>query len=568
MGRQQAQAVSSLKEALTRRFGETARDVVETHVELRLGGRKGQIERQDLDEIEKSVLVSLRQQRGSSKKGSPLSRSQPLLTGGSQDQMGAFAPTSSKVAPPKLPIGASNPGTLMRAASSGGLSSAAKTKQYVPQPPYGTLVTGGGNEFAQESARSRVHVNPRYPVQKKALSKPTDHWDLIVAFDHAKHKQAEKDWQLKGNHARMAKFKKVLDDQMGEISADYEGAGKRRADERAQMLAQVEENKRIHQAEEDHEQRKKDEQGRINTIMLGAIAKAKQHEKDRAQREQDDMTKWLQTEKENAEEQERKNKIEYARKCARAQEELAQVRADREERRRLDDENEQRLMKLRDQIADENEAKKQKALKDKKDRLDSIEKTMGAAIGDRDAKAAADLEAKIKRVTAEADRLAKEDSQRRRDTFDRKMKDCVTTWDKQMAERAKDDVLTKEEDAKQLDIFKKQLDDGLAADAAKEEKRRLAREEQDKHLISKIRTNAGIHPQHVVNTPRNKKTELGYNAAIFDQMRREGFRPDAVDHLMADPGKDYHPEGKLLHHGSVPRYTGEIHPLELAQPDV
>merc|ERR1711920_674350 len=102
---------------------------------------------------------------------------------------------------------------------------------------------------------------------------------------------------------------------------------------------------------------------------------------------------------------------------------------------------------------------------------------MGAG---RDAKEAAELEAKIKRVQEEADRLAKEDAQRRRDTHDRKVKDCIATWDKQMAERAKDDALTKDEDARQLEIFKKQLDDGIRADKEKEEKRRKAREDQDK----------------------------------------------------------------------------------------
>merc|ERR1711920_91420 len=392
--------------------------------------------------------------------------------------------------------------------------------------------------------------------------------DLIVAFDHAKHKQEEAAWQRSGYHARQMKFKKVLDDQMGEIGNDYEDAKKRRAEERAQMLAQVEENKRIHEAELAEEKRKKDEQGRINTTMLGAIEKYRQHEKERKQREQDDMTRWLQAEKDAQEEQERQNKIEYARKCAKAQEELAQYRADREERRRLDDENEQRLMKLRDQIADENEAKKQKALQDRKDHIAKVESTVGAAIAGRDAKEAAELEAKIKRVQEEADRLAKEDAKRRRETHDRKVKDCIATWDKQMAERAKDDALTKEEDARQLQIFKKQLDDGVRADKEKEEKRRKAREDQDKALIDKIRTNAGIHPQHVVMTPRNKKTELGYNVQIFEQMRIEGFMPDAVDNLLANPGKDHHPEGKLLHHPTVPRYTDEIHPLELAQPDV
>merc|ERR1712190_241997 len=392
--------------------------------------------------------------------------------------------------------------------------------------------------------------------------------DLIVAFDHAKHKQEEAAWQRRGNHARQMKFKKVLDDQMGEIGNDYEDAKKRRAEERAQMLAQMDENKRIHEAELAEEKRKKDEQGRINTTMLGAIEKYRQHERERKQKAQDDMTAWLKAEKEAQEEQERQNRIEYARKCAQAQEELAQYRADREERRRLDDENEQRLMKLRDQIADENEAKKQKALQDRKDHIAKVESTVGAAIAGRDAKEAAELEAKIKRVQEEADRLSKEDAERRRTTHAKKVQNCKETWDKQLVERDKINEIKREEDAKQLAIFKKQLEDGLRADREKEEKRRKDRENQDKALIEKIRISNSTHPQHVVMTPRNRQNELGYNAEIFDQMKREGFRPQAIENLMSNPGKDYHPDGKLTAFPTVPRYTGEIHPLELAAPDV
>jgi len=69
-------------------------------------------------------------------------------------------------------------------------------------------------------------------------------------------------------------------------------------------------------------------------------------------------------------------------------------------------------------------------------------------------------------------------------------------------------------------------------------------------------------------TPRNRKTELGYNRAIFEQMKSEGFMTDAIDMLMAKPGKDHHPEGKLTAFPTIPRYTGEIHPIELEQPDV
>merc|ERR1712151_1276755 len=192
------------------------------------------------------------------------------------------------------------------------------------------------------------------------------------------------------------------------------------------------------------ERRKKDEQGRINTDMLGKIEQYKQEEKNRKQRAQDDMTRWLQAEKDRKEEEERQNRIIYARKCEQAQKELEENRQLRAERKRLDDENELRLAALRNQIQDEQEAAKQKALQDRKDHIDRVSNTVGAAIAGRDAKEAADLEAKIKRVQGEADRLSKEDAERRRTTHAKKVQNCKETWDKQLVERDKINEIKRE----------------------------------------------------------------------------------------------------------------------------
>merc|ERR1712048_986726 len=134
-------------------------------------------------------------------------------------------------------------------------------------------------------------------------------------------------------NAKQVKFKKTLDDQMGEIRANCDDGKRRREQERLNMLAQIEENKRITQAEHDEERRKKDEQGKINTHMLGKIEQYKQEEKDRKQRAQDDMTRWLRAEKDRKEEEERQNRIIYARKCEQAQKELEENRQERAERK-------------------------------------------------------------------------------------------------------------------------------------------------------------------------------------------------------------------------------------------
>merc|ERR1711981_1263647 len=139
----------------------------------------------------------------------------------------------------------------------------------------------------------------------------------------------------------------------------------------------------------------------------------------------------------------------------------------------------------------------------------------------------------------------------------------------QAEEKRRREAADKLDGEDQLEKFKQQVEDMNREERDKEEKRRKAREDQDVNLIAKIRINAGIHSQHVMMTPRNRKTELGYNKAIFEQMTKEGFMVDRVQQMLSHPEqRDHHPEGKLTAFPTIPRYTGEIHPIELEQPDV
>lgn len=574
-----------LKDALTRQFGEKARGTVESMVDAHLGGSKGQIGRQDIDTIEASILSSMRTNRGSiktykntmSKSASlPMASSRSVSTQGLERRatVGAFPP-ATPVQIPKVPIGTSNPGGLVRAASDGKIERPALTTGPKLKPrrpaPYGESITGT-NTFVDESARSGVKMHggrgARYPVPIPPKLKPMDHWDLIVAFDSAKYRAEEEAIVVTGHYQDQRDFKKTLDDQMLEIreNQDNEAAGKE--EERLLMDAQIEENKKYKYEEEALHHRKKHEQGAINESMLGDIIKYRQRDADRKAKECEEMTRWLGTEKARREEEEKAQAIEYANKCAWAKQSLEAARLDREERKRADEENEKRLMKIRDQIADEQEAKKQKIIKDRKDKMDKIEATMGGAVAARDAKDASDLEAKIKRVQEESALRATVDARNRADTHERKVKDMMACRREQIAGKGRDEADQKIKDKITAEGYKKECADAEAAEKAKQERMRKAREEQDQVLIAKIRTNAGIHPQHVMMTPRNKTTELGYNKAIFEQMMKESFMEDAVTTLHAGPSTLHHPEGKLCPYPTIPRYTGEIHPIELEAPDV
>lgn len=569
--RQRNEAVSTLKDALTRQFGEQARGLVETHVDAHLGGSKGQIGRQHLDAIEKDIIGSMRQQRGSTRSTnlSKSSPSLPLASGrsGASNREGVFPPaTPAQAAPLKLPLGSSNPGTIARSASTGVLTTAPKIKPRKPAP-YGLSITGG-SEFVDESARSGVKLQARYPVPLPPKLKPMDHWDLMVAFDSAKYRVEEEEMHKIGTHERKMAFKKTLDDQMTEIQGYLDNEARGKQEEADLMTAQIEENKKYHQEEMDIIHRKAFQQKTINESMLGEIQREREKKAARKANECEEVTRWLESEKRQRDEDERLKQIEYHRKCEKAKKDLEETRAERAERHRLDQENEKRLMKIRDQIADEQEAAKQKALQDRKDHIAKIAATMGADVAKRDAQDAADLEARIKRVQEESNRKAMEDARNKQERHNGLVREMVAMLDQQMDVKAKEGKDQKEDDIRQLAVFKKENDDANREEKEKQEKRRKARDEQDKELIHQIRINAGIHPQHVMMTPRNRKTELGYNKAIFEQMLREGFMTDHVESLRSKPQRDHHPEGKLCPMPTIPRYTGEIHPIELEQPDV
>merc|ERR1711865_1011448 len=171
-------------------------------------------------------------------------------------------------------------------------------------------------------------------------------------------------------------------------------------------------------------------------------------------------------------------------------------------------------------------------------------------------------------VQEESNRKATEDQRNKQDTHNRKVKEMVAVREKQMADRNYDDGQEAEESRKLLMRFKAEVEESKEEERQKTEKRRMARDGQDKELIHQIRINAGIHPQHVMMTPRNRKTELGYNKAIFDQMTKEVFMVDKVEEMRNKPQRDHHPDGKLCPFPTIPRYTAEIHPLEVDQPDV
>merc|ERR1711967_219271 len=100
------------------------------------------------------------------------------------------------------------------------------------------------------------------------------------------------------------------------------------------MGAQIIENKKYKQEEMDVIHRKRAAQQKINDSMLGTLGKYKKKEEDRKRKECEDMTAWLESEKQRRDEEERELKIEYARKCEAAKKNLKEHQEYKAEQKR------------------------------------------------------------------------------------------------------------------------------------------------------------------------------------------------------------------------------------------
>eukprot|EP00441_Pelagodinium_beii_P038185 CAMPEP_0197650822 /NCGR_PEP_ID=MMETSP1338-20131121/31173_1 /TAXON_ID=43686 ORGANISM="Pelagodinium beii, Strain RCC1491" /NCGR_SAMPLE_ID=MMETSP1338 /ASSEMBLY_ACC=CAM_ASM_000754 /LENGTH=569 /DNA_ID=CAMNT_0043225305 /DNA_START=32 /DNA_END=1741 /DNA_ORIENTATION=+ len=561
-------AVNSLKDTLVSRYGAEYKDIIEAQVEGRLSGRS-KLEREDLDAIESSVRAARKERRGLPGRSHALSRSAPdisSLNGASAPRLPLAhpqAPTEPRLRPSSS---GSKTGATQLARSVSALNTQSSTagssfnpKKVRRPAPYGTTIMIDDDA----SERSRVKVNPKFPVPLRPKVKPMDHWDLILAFDTLKHRQEDEDFRKAGKEAQIRKFKGVLDNQMEEFREMEAQAERARQQERQDMLDQVEENKRIAQAEHDAIEAQKDKMKAINGESLRSLERRRKAEQDRRKREQDAMTLWLENENKRMQDEKEENGREYARKCKKAKDEMEEAGREAERRKQARLADEKAMAAGAQASADDAEANNRAAVQARMDQIERNCKSIGAEIAGRDARMEAELEAKIKRVQEESDRAAKEDADRRKADRDGKVKDMIDTLGKQMQLLKEQATKDKEDGVKQAEIFKKEFADGLAADQAKEEAARQARMKMDEHIMATIRKNAVIHPRDF-GAELTKQQELAYNRGLFEQMAAEGFEMDMTSKFLPQASHT----GKIDPFPSVGPYHGEIHPMEHLQPDV
>lgn len=429
------------------------------------------------------------------------------------------------------------------------------------RPPYGVVVVG----MKDDDDRSCVVCKPVRPVPKKPKMKAMDHWDLIVAFDGKKHQEEVAQYLTVGKHQAHARFRGTLDAQMDEVNAAREEARQNKIQEQKDLDARLEENKRVVAAEKAAEQAKVDLQNKMNTEMLGSINARKRRALEKRQRDQEQMSAWLANEKKRRDDEKRERDAEHARKCEQARKEMEEAIAEAARRKKQREEDERAYIAQQKKSMDDAVAVGRAAVQARMDQIERNCATIGAEIAGRDAREAAALEARIKRVLEEEDRRSKEDAAKRKSTHDRKVREMLNSLDEQCKQRELDAIEEKKAGDRQAKIWKEQYEEGVAKDKAEEEARRKARENLDDVLIKQMSHSISLHPRNFGITAHNQTRDVNYNKAIFEQMAEEGFRDDMTYPMM---GKVKAKSGKLDPFPSVPAYEGEIHEMEAQIPDV
>lgn len=603
-------AVTSLKSALVKHFGEGFADVIDAEVNARLrSAHEGRLSREDIDAVERAVVASKRVREGTACKASAAvlgdaaikvprrTRSMPSLPCAKRDvdlncrakplasSQRALPKEQLSVAPPPLPNNApACPSSQSRppsstAASLRGLLAPVRPVLVNPgpplqptphpsrnnrkggkaEPPYGVAIMADDEDAVSE--KSGVQANPKFPVPLRPRFKAMDHWDVIVAYDTQKHVLEHDAFVKAGKVAAVEKQRHRLDGQMEEIRQIRDDEAERLRMEREEMLAMVEENRRLDAAEAKQRHDRREDMKRITDDMLADINRKRKREEDRKKRDENMMTAWLKNERERKEEHERIQAEEFRKKCEAMKAEIAEVVKMKQAQK-----TEAMSYSSAEQCKEmEDRAKADRAaVQARMDQIDRNCSTLGAEIAGRDAEAERQLLEKIKRVQEESNRASKEDAERRKNDHNRRTREMLNKLGDQMKERAERSKIEKQEGKHQAELFKADCERGLKKDRDEAERRRQARAVQDRTFIAQMRSSLAVHPRNYLVTGPEQRTEVAYNRIMFERMKAEGFMTDTADKMLAH---GYH-KGKIDPFPSVGRYEGKIEEHELKELEV
>lgn len=430
----------------------------------------------------------------------------------------------------------------------------------IVQPPYGLDLVATDDS---ESSRSRVHVNPKYPVPLRPKMKHIDHWDLLVAYDAAKHREETAHFITKGHFDEQARFRSVLDGQMEEVRALREQQHEQRRRDREDMLAKMEENRHLDAEEQARERAKTERMIQSNVEMGHEIEKRRQDKEAKKQQEGDMMAAWLRDEKSRREEEGRIQAERHKEKCKAARAEMLAALEERERQRQAQMKEDREVIAESNRRADDRLAQNQASVQARMDVIEKNSATLGAEIAARDAQQQRELEERVRKAQEDADRKAREEAQRKKKGHDKAVKDILASLDEQMRQKGRGDLEEKEADRLQGIKFRQLNEEAEREEKDKSAKARQKRAELDHVLIDQIRQSVANPKRAFVVTVEEQRRELAYNRALLKQMSADGYEEGFTNHLL-DRATD---RGKLKAFPSVGSYEGPPpHALELQAP--
>lgn len=257
-----AAAVDALKQSLIRRFGTSATDVVEEHVAVLR--KQPKLAASDIDAIERSILAVLKQKRWGGSMQRSRSAAGPLSSGAGSVQ---------------------NAGASIAKSASGPIS------------PVSVRSNAPSVQRPDSCASSRYEPPPKYPVPKRPLAKPNDHWDLILRYDRAKYEEEELT-RMRGRRGGQAEYRAELDQQMAEIRERQEEGVREKQQERQIMIAEEKRRKDDDEAHLHNIEEKRKFMNSFMTEMLGGKERREKREIARSRRDRAELLERLAAEDE------------------------------------------------------------------------------------------------------------------------------------------------------------------------------------------------------------------------------------------------------------------------------
>lgn len=426
-----------------------------------------------------------------------------------------------------------------------------------------------------------MNFKPRYSWPAKPVAKPMDHWDLLVKYDKEKYDR-EQVAGLGDKHSSQKAYKDLLDQQMIEVYGRRQEMIEERQRDREVMQIEGQNYANAEaRREEEHEKERARQRYEFGDRAMRKAETKKRRENDEKKRDGQEIQDRMNKMKEADREADRKKKLMWK---ARNQEmkDTLQFVLDEKQRKREQEFAEDKAMARRYlAMLDQQEEEKRAALQKRKDQLNAVERTMGAAQGEaRAAQERADHE-RMMRALAKADKEAKEAAEKKAADHNARVQDMLASLDAQMMEKTEALRAEKTMQERQAVIFAEQAKEANDREERKMQALRDARGEMDGFLVQQMKFQVGVHSEHRVN-PTQVSNEMKYNGALLRRIRGdETFDqhqlPKVVNRMGTisklagvrnfeepdlGPGAYALPEKRRL--GSVPRYDGELTDADMA----